>query len=88
MQESLRMLETDDYKKADVVMVSDFVMPAFDESTQQKILQAKEKNTKFHSLVIGTSQSENVIKDFDNNWFYNENSKENVLTLVKNINEI
>jgi len=85
MLESLRMLKTEDYKKADVVMVSDFVMSAFDEHTHQQILQAKENKTKFHSLVIGTSQNKGVIKDFDNNWLYDLNSKENVLTLVKDL---
>ena len=88
MQESLRMLETEDYKKADVVVVSDFVMPSFDERTHQQISQAKENKTKFHSLVIGTSQNKNVIKDFDNNWLYNLNSKENVLSLVKNLHNL
>jgi len=88
MLESLRMLETKDYRKADVVMVSDFVMPAFDEHTRQQISQAKKNKTKFHSLVIGTSQNKGVIKDFDNNWLYDLNSKENVLTLVKDINKL
>jgi len=27
LREALRMLETEDYKKADIVIVSDFVMP-------------------------------------------------------------
>ena len=75
MQESLRMLETNDYKKADVIMVSDFVMSAFDEKTQKQIAKAKENKTKFHSLVISTSQNKGVIKDFDNNWLYDLNSK-------------
>lgn len=88
MRESLRMLETEDYKKADVIMVSDFVMPAFDETTQKQITKAKEKKTKFHSLVIGTSQNKGVIKDFDNNWFYNPSSQDSVLTLVKNLHEL
>ena len=85
MQESLRMLETEDYKKADVIMVSDFVMPAFDEKIQKQIEKVKEKKTKFHSLVIGTSQNKGVMKDFDNNWFYNPNNQDSVLTLVKNL---
>jgi uncharacterized protein with von Willebrand factor type A (vWA) domain len=85
MRESLRMLETEEYRKADVVMVSDFVMPAFDEMTQGQIIKAKENKTKFHSLVIGTSQNTGVIKDFDNNWLYNLNAGENVLTLVKDL---
>ena len=85
MHEALRMLETEDYKKADVIMVSDFVMSGFDEQTKNKILAAKENKTKFHSLVIGDSGNKNAIEEFDSNWAYTPNSKESILTLVKNI---
>ncbi|GHT33217.1 hypothetical protein AGMMS49574_18430 [Bacteroidia bacterium] len=85
MREALQMLTTQDYKKADVIMVSDFVMPPFDETTQKLITLAKTNKTKFHSLVIGTSQNKGVIKDFDNNWLYDANSPAGVLSLVKNI---
>ena len=85
MHEALRMLETEDYKKADVVMVSDFVMPGFDEQTKNKILAAKENKTKFHSLLIGSSGNKNTIKEFDNNWVYNIDNQGSVLTLIKNI---
>jgi len=87
MLESLNMLETEDYKKADVIMVSDFVMPGFDEQTRNKINAAKENKTKFHSLVIGDSGNKNTIEEFDSNWAYNANSG-NVLQLVKDINGI
>ncbi|GBU25781.1 hypothetical protein R83H12_02439 [Fibrobacteria bacterium R8-3-H12] len=33
MEEALRKLKTEDYKKADVVMVSDFVMPGLGAET-------------------------------------------------------
>ncbi|MCL4855813.1 MAG: VWA domain-containing protein [Flavobacteriales bacterium] len=88
MHEALRQLESNDYKKADVLMISDFVMPSFDKQTQAKIISAKENKTKFHSLVIGTSQNQNVIADFDNNWFYNPDRQESILTLVKNLNDL
>jgi uncharacterized protein with von Willebrand factor type A (vWA) domain len=88
MREALRMLTTQDYKKADVIMVSDFVMSAFDQTTQRQIKTAKDNKTKFHSLVIGNSQNPQTIKDFDNNWFYDTNNPKSILTLVKNINEI
>jgi uncharacterized protein with von Willebrand factor type A (vWA) domain len=88
MREALRMLSTQDYKKADVIMVSDFVMPAFDDTTQKLIAIAKTNKTKFHSLVIGTSQNKGVIKDFDNNWLYDVNSPTGILDLVKNINSL
>lgn len=86
MREALKMLTTQDYKKADVIMVSDFVMSAFDKTTQDQIKSAKDNKTKFHSLVIGNSQNPSTIKDFDNNWFYDLNNPNSTLTLVKNIN--
>ncbi|OAV67154.1 VWA domain protein interacting with AAA ATPase [Bacteroidales bacterium Barb6XT] len=88
MQEALRMLTTEDYKKADIIMVSDFVMPAFDEQTQSQIKTAKENKTKFHNLVIGSSENTAAMKEFDNNWFYDINKPDSLLTLVKNIRGI
>lgn len=88
MHEALRQLETNDYKKADVLMISDFVIPAFDKQAQEKMKKAKENKTKFHSLVIGTSQNKNAMTDFDNNWFYNPDRQESILTLVKNLHEL
>jgi uncharacterized protein with von Willebrand factor type A (vWA) domain len=86
MREALRQLKSKDYKKADVLMISDSVMPSFEKQTQEQIKTAKENNAKFHSLVIGTSQNQNVIADFDNNWFYNPGRQDSILTLVKNLN--
>jgi len=88
MDEALRVLNTAEYKKADVIVVSDFVMPAFDKKTQDLIIKAREKKTKFHSLVIGSSQNPATISDFDNNWVYDTNNSNSILTLVKNIYEI
>ncbi|GAB4346984.1 MAG: ATPase RavA stimulator ViaA [Flammeovirgaceae bacterium] len=85
MKEALKMLTTEDYKKADVIMVSDFVMPTLDEEIQKKIEIAKEKGTKFHSLVIGKSQNNAVIKEFDNNWFYDLSNPSSMLTTIKNM---
>jgi uncharacterized protein with von Willebrand factor type A (vWA) domain len=88
MREALRMLNTQDFKKADVLMVSDFVMPAFDKIIQDQLKEAKDNKTKFHSLVIGNSQNPATIRDFDSNWFYDLNNPSSVLTLIKNINEL
>ncbi|GHT65228.1 hypothetical protein AGMMS50239_24510 [Bacteroidia bacterium] len=88
VHEALRMLETEDYRKADVIMVSDFVMSGFDAATQKKITKAKENKTKFHSLVIGNSQNQQVIKDFDNNWMYNEGNPNAVLGLLKDLKSL
>jgi len=83
MKEALKQLQSNDYKKADVLMISDFVMPSFEQQIKEQIKSAKENKTKFHSLVIGSSQNQNVIAEFDNNWFYDPNRQESILTLVK-----
>ncbi|GHT39583.1 hypothetical protein FACS189437_03360 [Bacteroidia bacterium] len=88
VHEALRMLETEDYRKADVIMVSDFVMSEFDAATQKKITKAKENKTKFHSLIIGSSQNQQVIKDFDNNWMYDKGNPNAVLGLLKDLKSL
>jgi uncharacterized protein with von Willebrand factor type A (vWA) domain len=88
MHEALRQLGNEQYKKADILMISDFVMPPFDIQTLEQINNAKENKTKFHSLVIGSSQNKSIITDFDNNWFYNPNSSADILTLVKNLHSL
>lgn len=88
MREALRQLQSNDYKKADVLMISDFVMPSFDKQTQEQIKASKVSKTKFHSLIIGTSQNQKVIEDFDNKWFYNPDRHESVLSLVKKLNDL
>ncbi len=74
LEESLRMIETEDYRKADVLMISDFIMGNLPESTVSKINEFQENGTRFHSLVIGRSENHRVVEVFDNNWIYNMDS--------------
>ncbi|RMG20192.1 MAG: VWA domain-containing protein [Methanobacteriota archaeon] len=74
LEESLRMLETEDYKKADVLMISDFIMGNLPTTTVSKIRKFQENDTRFHSLVIGRSENHRVVEVFDNNWIYNTGS--------------
>ncbi|MCL1994307.1 MAG: VWA domain-containing protein [Spirochaetes bacterium] len=86
MREALKMLQREDYQKADCLMISDFVMGAFDEQTKNQIAAAKENKTKFHSLVIGGSGNQKTITEFDSNWLYNPNDKNCLLQFVKDFN--
>jgi uncharacterized protein with von Willebrand factor type A (vWA) domain len=88
VHEAIRMLETEYYKKADVIVVSDFVMSGFDEATKNQIITTKKNKTKFHNLVIGDSGNKNTIEEFDSNWVYNTNNRDCILQLVKDINGI
>lgn len=87
MKESLKMINTNDFKKADVIMVSDFIMPDVDSATREQVLKAKENQTRFHSLVIGQSLNKQLASLFDHTWIFDPGNHGNMLHLVKNLNE-
>jgi uncharacterized protein with von Willebrand factor type A (vWA) domain len=72
--EALNMLETEAYRTADLIMVSDFFMPPLDDLTLARIREAKKNKTRFHSLLIGdqrdTAVNRILLQDFDTNWSY------------------
>ena len=74
LHEALMMLETEAYQKADLVMISDFIMPPLDEQTRVRITAAKENKTKLHGLLIGDRGAKGVnktmLEDFDTTWVY------------------
>jgi uncharacterized protein with von Willebrand factor type A (vWA) domain len=74
LDEALNMLETEAYQKADLVMVSDFIMPSLDVQTQARIKGAKENKTQFHSLLMGDRKAQEVnkaiLEEFDTIWAY------------------
>lgn len=70
LQHAVEMLQTDGYKNADVLMISDFVMGNLPSNLVDSINAEKEKNTEFYSLVIGTSGNQSTIDCFDHNWQY------------------
>ena len=70
LQHAVEMLQTDGYKNADVLMISDFVMGSLPNNLVDSINAEKEKNTEFYSLVIGTSGNQSTIDCFNHNWQY------------------
>jgi uncharacterized protein with von Willebrand factor type A (vWA) domain/uncharacterized protein with HEPN domain len=87
LEEALRKLNSENFKKADVLMISDFIMSELSNELMNKIIEAKKNKTKFHSLVIGDNQNPEVIKEFDSNWIYDPRNKNSITALVKNIGE-
>lgn len=88
LEKSLEMLETNDYKKADVLMVSDFVMEALSKEVTEKIETAKANKTRFHSLTISDKANMNVIKQFNHNWNYNTKETNQNEALVRQLKTI
>ena len=69
---ALELMKKEEYKKSDLLMVSDFIMASLPESLQNQITLAKENENKFYSLSIGNIFLEKKMKSiFDNEWVYN-----------------
>ena len=83
LQHSLTLLQKNDWKNADVLVVSDMIMGNLSESLQTNIRSQQAKETKFYSLLVGNSGNKNVIDVFDENWSYNINSRDAMHHLVR-----
>ncbi|MCJ8267977.1 MAG: VWA domain-containing protein [Psychrosphaera sp.] len=68
---ALELMEEEEYNKADLLMISDFLMASINKNLQTQIATAKLKNNKFYSLAIGELFLENKLTSiFDNEWVY------------------
>ena len=88
LQHAVEMLQTDGYKNADVLMISDFVMGNLANDLVDSINAEKEENTEFYSLVIGTSGNQSTIDCFDHNWQYDTEDPHATRHLVEQIHSI
>ena len=88
MSEALTMLQTNDYREADVLMVSDFVMFEIRQEILERIKREQQKDTYFHSLTIGNKANPEVVDAFDNCWVYHPEERGIYRQLAKNLQEI
>lgn len=88
LKHAVKMLSENEWKNADVLMISDFVMQTLDNDIKTQIESAQEDNTNFHSLVIGSSGNNGAINSFNHNWFYDTNNPQANRHLVEQIHEI
>lgn len=88
LKHAVKMLSENEWKNADVLMISDFVMQSLDNDIKAQIKSAQENNTNFHSLVIGTSGNNGTINNFNHNWVYDVNNPQANRHIVEQIHEI
>jgi uncharacterized protein with von Willebrand factor type A (vWA) domain len=86
--EAINMLQTKDYKEADVLMISDFVMFELREDIVKKIRQEQSKDTRFHSLTISKQANPEIVYRFDNNWQYNPEQREVVKVIYQDLQKL
>ncbi|TNE43367.1 MAG: hypothetical protein EP343_33865 [Deltaproteobacteria bacterium] len=76
MYEVLRQLETESYRDADVLVISDFIMYRVEEDILRSIRYFQEnQGTQFHCLTLSSQPLESFVEVFDTNWIYDPEDK-------------
>ncbi|RME95431.1 MAG: hypothetical protein D6772_13240, partial [Bacteroidetes bacterium] len=89
LYEALRQLQSQDYKDADVLMVSDFIMSKLEDDVLAQIrYQQQNNNTQFHCLTLGREANPKVTAVFDTNWIYNPAEKGIIRSLTADLRTI
>ena len=79
---ALKVMESKNYKKADLLVISDFAMGDVGKELKNKIELAKKRENRFFSLIIGENIGQ-INKIFDKEWVFNSYS--NTLIELDNI---
>ncbi len=78
----LTAMATDEYKNADMLIISDFIMNGLPQDLLEKIASLREEGNKFNSLVIDSCFMEHRLKSiFDNEWVYDPRTS-NIVELI------
>ena len=76
LYEALKQLKTHDYRDADVLMISDFIMYQIDQGVLNEVKHMQQNNnTEFHSLALSDEADSQLLGRFDTNWIYNPKEK-------------
>lgn len=85
---AIEMLNTEKWKQADVLMVSDFIMDNLSKTVVEGIELQRKNKCKFYSLAVTSQANENQLKCFDCNWIYDTNKTDSVRQLVKQLSSL
>lgn len=88
LEYSVKLLQEKDWKNADVLMISDFVMGTLSSTLEEKIKSLQEKKSRFFSLAVTTSGNDKVVSVFNNNWIYDIYSENSESKLVRQLEEL
>jgi len=71
LQYAVEKMKSEKYKKADVLVISDFLMRNIPNDLQDEIKNLKEEENKFYSLIIGSVFLDKKLEEiFDREWVY------------------
>ncbi len=89
LYEALNQLRTNDYRDADVLVVSDFIMYRVDREVLRDVKYFQQnKGTQFHSLTLSDDPNSKILTHFDTNWVYDPKKKGIIKELTRGLEVI
>lgn len=71
LDHALGVMQNETYERADLLMISDFIMASLPEPTRQQIVQQRTHGNRFYSLVIGDYfMTQRLTSLFDHEWVF------------------
>ena len=87
IKETVHRMEEQDYKNADLLIITDGIFGNIGSQLVSQIEALKQKGNKFNTLIIGASHNGNALSFYDNVWFC-DHYLQNINDLVNKINEL
>ena len=70
-------MQNETYERADLLMISDFIMASLPEQIQERIEQQRTRGNRFYSLVVGDCfMAQRLTSLFDHEWVYDPSSSQ------------
>lgn len=88
LEYSVKLLKEKDWKNADVLMISDFVMGSLGTELEEEIKAQQEKKCRFFTLAVTSNGNNEVISVFDKNWIYDINTKDSGARFIRQLEEM
>lgn len=88
LRHGLELMGSKDWKRADLLLVSDFVMDGLSQQLVDAIKEQQGNGTRFFSLVIGESGNTETISCFDENWCYDPSARGSMAHLVRQLGRL
>ncbi|AXK51469.1 VWA domain-containing protein [Spiroplasma alleghenense] len=89
LQKAIEIMQTDEYRNADVLMISDFLGEEIPESIFQEIKKFQvERKNRFHALVLSKSPNMGILKNFSAVWNLDPEDLNNYKKTLRKMSQI
>lgn len=72
--ETIKQMETENYEKADLLVISDGIFSSLNATTLASVEALKEKGNQFNALIIGSSYNKHALSFCQHIWQYDPNN--------------